>query len=181
MVSPWSDAERKLLVRLDAAVRSREAVAAIGAIAARVEGTLARDVDAIEAWEPIPLSVYGGALPTEIQSSWVFILRGAVTTGAERHPNSHQRMTSWRGGGDFQVNDEGGWRSHVMRSDAGASLEERWISIPPNTWHQGLVGEGDWVVVSFHTVPAAELIEERPGQDGPATVRARKYLEVPQA
>lgn len=181
MASPWSEVEGKLLVRLDAAVRSREAAAAIGAIVSRVEGTLARDVEAMEAWEPIPLSVYGDALPTEIRSSWVFILRGGVTTGAERHPNSHQRTTSLRGGGDFQVQDAGGWRSRFMRSDAEAPLDERWISIPPNTWHQLVVGQADWVVVSFHTVPAADLIEERPETEGPGPVRARKYLQVPQA
>lgn len=181
MASPWSEVERKLLARLDAAVGSREAAAAIEAIVSRVEGTLARDVEAIEAWEPIPLSVYGGALPTEIRSSWVFILRGGVTTGAERHPNSHQRTTSWRGEGDFQVQDTSGWRSHLMRSDAGASLEDRWISIPPNTWHQLVVSQADWVVISFHTVPAPELIEERPEPEGPEPVRARKYLQVRQA
>ncbi len=180
MASLWSEVERELLVRLDAAVRSREAAAAIEEIVSRVEGTLTRDRAAFEAWEPIPLSVYGDALPTEIRSSWVFILRGGVTTGAERHPNSHQRTTSWCGGGDFQVQDASGWRSQFMRSDAGASLEERWISIPPNTWHQLVVGQADWVVISFHTVPAAELIEERPEPEGPEPVRARKYLQVRQ-
>jgi hypothetical protein len=36
VASPWSEAERKLLVRLDAALRSREAAAAIEAIVSRV-------------------------------------------------------------------------------------------------------------------------------------------------
>jgi hypothetical protein len=49
-------------------------------------------------------------------------------------------------------------------SDPGAPLERRWISIPKNIWHRPVIpNDGDWVVVSFHTASAAELIEERPG------------------
>lgn len=56
------------------------------------------------------------------------------------------------------------WHSNVLISDSNASLEQRWISIPANVWHRPVIPKGvDWVVVSFHTVPAAELIEERPG------------------
>ena len=67
------------------------------------------------AWEPIPLTIYGGAVPDAIKSSWVFVLRASANTGAERHPNSHQRMMSFQGSGDMQVqagssapNNEGG-------------------------------------------------------------------------
>jgi hypothetical protein len=181
MTSAPTDEEQHLLQRLDAAVRCDETRAAIAPIVARVEQTLARDSSAIEAWEPIPLDAYGERLPPEIRSSWVFILRGGVTTGAERHPNSHQRMISWHGHGDFQVNDGQQWRSHFLVSDMGAALEDRWISIPPNTWHQGVVSESDWVVVSFHTASAPELIEERPDPRDERLTRQRKYLEVQQA
>ena len=44
---------------------------AIDRIAERVEGILDRDTDAVEAWEPVPLEIYGGSLPPEIRSSWV--------------------------------------------------------------------------------------------------------------
>jgi hypothetical protein len=81
---------------------------------------------------------------------------------------------SYRGNGDFQTNPDGTWHSHHMRSDPSTSLEERWISIPPNVWHQGLVGPDDWVVVSFHTVPEQELIEERPAA-GAEAVQQRRY------
>ena len=137
------------------------------------------DPHAIEAWEPIPLETYGGLLPSAIRSSWVFILRAGVTTGAERHPNSHQRMMSWNGQGDFQVHDGQRWQSHFMVSDRDAPLENRWISIPPNVWHQGVVSAKDWVVVSFHTVPAADLVEERPDASDPSNIRRRRYVEVP--
>jgi hypothetical protein len=52
------------------------------------------------AWEPIPLDLYKVPLPKAIHSSWVFILRANTVSGAERHPNSHQRMMSYRGTGD---------------------------------------------------------------------------------
>ena len=65
---------------------------------------------------------------------------------------------------DVQTESEIVWQSNVLVSDPDAPLERRWISIPKNVWHRPVIPKGaDWVVVSFHTVPAAELIEERPG------------------
>jgi hypothetical protein len=181
----WSASERSILQSLDEAVSTSEAAAALRPICERVLATLARGPGEIEAWEPVPLDLYGGVLPSEIRSSWVFVLRRGVTTGAERHPNSRQRMMSWSGGGDFQVHDGKRWRSHRLVSDPGAPLEERWISIPAETWHQGVVGEEDWLVVSFHTVAAEELIEERPDPADPDSfhprrTRRRKYVDVAQ-
>jgi hypothetical protein len=136
-------------------------------ICTRVLATLARGPREIEAWESVPLDLYGAVLSPEIRSSWVFVLRRGVTTGAERHPNSRQRMVSWSGDGDFQVHNGERWKSHRLVSDPSAPLEERWISIPPETWHQGVVGDRDWLVVSFHTVAAEDLIEERPDPADP--------------
>ena len=51
------------------------------------------------------------------------------------------------------------WVSHVLRRD-GEGLEDRWLSIPVNVWHRPVMGDGDWVVVSFHTAADDELIEE---------------------
>ena len=59
-------------------------------------------------------SLRPGASRRRVQSSWMFVLRRGVTTGAERHPNSRQRMVSWEGSGDFQVHDGPGWRSHLL-------------------------------------------------------------------
>src|SRR6266581_1898484 len=105
MNSPLIADERGVLEQIDAVVLGAAAAAVIGPIVERVAETMSRDPHAIEAWEPIPLEAYGGLLPSAIQSSWVFILRAGVTTGAERHPNSHQRMMSWKGEGDFQVHN----------------------------------------------------------------------------
>lgn len=183
MTERWSASEREILRWLDAAVSA--AAASLRSIGARVLATLARGPREIEAWEAVPLDLYAASLPSEIRSSWVFVLRRGVTTGAERHPNSRQRMTSWSGGGDFQVHDGERWRSHILVSDPRAPLEERWISIPPETWHQGVVGEEDWLVVSFHTVAAEELVEERPDPADPDPLhprrtRRRRYAEVEQ-
>jgi hypothetical protein len=180
-----TEKEMRVLERLDAAVASPSAKEALVPIAARVEKMLQRGPEAIEAWEVVPLYVYGGGLPSDVRSSWVFILRRGVTTGAERHPNSRQRMVTWSGGGDFQVHDGERWRSHLLAGPSEQPLENRWISIPPNTWHQGVVSGEDWVVVSFHTVPAEELVEERPDPADPhpfqpQRTRRRRYVEVRQ-
>jgi hypothetical protein len=180
-----SPTERAILSRLDAAISNPGTAAALLPICERVLATLARGPREIEAWESVPLELYGTALPSEIRSSWIFVLRRGVTTGAERHPNSIQRMASLSGGGDFQVHDGERWRSHLLAGDPRAALEERWISVPANTWHQGVVGERDWLVVSFHTVPADELVEERPdpGEPDPfhpRRTRRRRYAEVVQ-
>ena len=181
----WPPEERATLQSLDEAVFAPAAAAALELIAQRVLATLARGPREIEAWEAVPLALYGIALPDEIRSSWVFVLRRAVTTGAERHPNSRQRMVTWSGGGDFQVHDGERWKSHDLSRDRAAPLERRWLSIPPDTWHQGVVGPEDWVVVSFHTVAPGDLIEERPDPEDPdpfrpRRTRLRRYAEIRQ-
>jgi hypothetical protein len=166
--------ERSLLETLDKIVRSKNVRPRILPIVERVRAELVRKPEALMAWEPIVLETFG-ALPSAIRSGWVFILRAGADTGAERHPNSHQRMMSFEATGDLktdaksaesdiQTESEIAWQSNVLVSDPKAPLERRWVSIPQNVWHRPVIPKGaDWVVVSFHTVPAAELIEERPG------------------
>jgi hypothetical protein len=168
--------ERSVLEALDALLQSEQVRAWIHPIVERVAQQLARDRTACMAWEPIPLGTYGDGLPSPIRSSWVFILRSGATTGAERHPNSHQRMMSFQGTGDLQTGGEGQWLSHVLVSDPEADLERRWVSIPTNHWHQAVVPDVDWVVVSFHTVPAEELIEERPDTMDTSLTHQRRYV-----
>jgi hypothetical protein len=116
------------------------------------------------AWQPLPLNAYR-SLPEEIASSWVFVLRANCSSGAERHPNSIQRMMSFGGSGDMRIWDGRRWVSHVMPSAAEAPLSQRWISIPRNVWHRPVMGSEDWVVLSFHTASDADLIEERAVND----------------
>ena len=176
-------AERAILVGLDQILRSERVQTLIRPVVERVRAKLSREATSFMAWEPIPLTVYCGVLPGAVKSSWVFVLRAGANTGAERHPNSHQRMMSFRGSGDMQVQEDSsapkddGWQSNTLTSDSDAPLEKRWISIPQNIWHQPVISkEADWVVVSFHTVPAEELIEERPETSGRERTKQMRYL-----
>jgi hypothetical protein len=169
--------ERSRLEVLDRALRSESVHEHIRSIVVRVREQLARKKDALMNWEPVPLEVLATRLPPEIRSAWVFVLRAGADPGAERHPNSHQRMMSFEGSGDLQTGEPGKWQSNVLVSDPDAPLERRWISIPMNVWHRPVINaESDWAVVSFHTVPAEELIEERPDDSGEAGTRQKKYL-----
>jgi predicted N-acetyltransferase YhbS len=146
-------------------------------IADRVTQKLSQEIASTMAWESLPLEIYGDALPPTIRSSWVFVLRSAATTGAERHPNSHQRVMSLRGSGDLQTGGPGRWQSHLLVSDENADLLSRWATISPNIWHQAVVPSQDWAVVSFHTAAAVELIEERPCVNDAEMTHQRRYLD----
>ena len=169
--------ERARLEAIDAALRTRNVREQIRSVMVRVRENLARKRDALMSWEPVPLRLFATPLPPEIRSAWVFVLRAGADTGAERHPNSHQRMMSFEGSGDLQTGEPGRWQSNVLISEPDAPLERRWISIPANVWHRPVIdATADWAVVSFHTVPAEELIEERPDDSGEAGTRQMKYL-----
>ena len=176
-------AERAILVGLDQILQSERVQTLIRPVVERVRAKLSREATSLMAWEPIPLTVYGGVLPGAVKSSWVFVLRAGANTGAERHPNSHQRMMSFQGAGDMEVQEgssapsDESWQSNRLISDSDAPLEKRWISIPQNVWHQPVVSkEADWVVVSFHTVSAEKLIEERPETSGRERTKQMRYL-----
>jgi hypothetical protein len=173
--SPMTEAERSVLETLDEIVRSDRVRTQLLPIIERIRAELARRSDALMTWEPVPLDTFDDRLPPSIKSGWVFVLRAGTDTGFERHPNSHQRMVTLAGTGDMKTDAKGMpndvkeeseivGQSHALVSDAGAALERRWISIPKNVWHRSVIPKGaDWLVVSFHTVPPEELIEERPG------------------
>jgi hypothetical protein len=170
--------ERSRLELLDAALQSGSVREHIRCVVVRVREQLARKKDVLMSWEPLPFDVLATTLPREIRSAWVFVLRAGADTGAERHPNSHQRMMSFEGSGDLQTGGPGKWQSNVLVSDPDAPLEGRWISIPTNVWHRPVINAtADWAVVSFHTVPAEELIEERPDDRRQAATRQMKYLK----
>ena len=181
--------ERARLKKLDAIVQSDELRGEIYPIVDRVRTALSEKPEALMTWEPIPLEIFGEGLPPEIRSGWIFVLRAGADTGAERHPNSHQRMMTLHGSGDMKTESKKGelrikkdekgidWQSNVLVSEPGAPLERRWISIPPNVWHRPVVArDADWVVISFHTVPAEELIEEKLDESG-AGMKQKKYVE----
>jgi len=169
--------EHSLLEALDTALGSDNVRERIRSVVVRVREQLARRKDALMSWEPFPLDVLAATLPPEIRSAWVFVLRAGADTGAERHPNSHQRMMSFEGSGDLQTGEPGKWQSNVLVSRPDAPLEQRWISIPPNVWHRPVIdAAAHWAVVSFHTVPAEELIEERPDDNCDTGTKQMTYL-----
>jgi hypothetical protein len=166
------------LESIDAVLRSETVRQQILPIIERIHAELARKKEVLMTWEPIPLAVFGRALPREIRSAWVFVLRAGADTGAERHPNSHQRMMTFEGSGDMRTEERGQWQSNVLINNHEAPLERRWISIPQNVWHRPVVGkDSDWTVISFHTVPAEELIEEKPDDSSQDGTKQMKYLE----
>lgn len=168
---------KKILLILDEIVRRESVREVIDSLVPRVEQKLEKDSEALLAWEPVPLDTYGGGLPNMIRSSWVFIVRGQAKSGAERHPNSHQYMMSFKGAGDLQVMTGEKWDSNLLVSEPKKKIESRWVSIPPYTWHQAVASKGNWVVVSFHTAPEDELIEERPDSTDTQLTRQRLYLD----
>ena len=169
--------ELQILENIDALMQDDPVRKTIESIIERVEQKLIQDPKAPMAWEPVPIATYCYKLPDIIHSSWVFVIRGAANTGAERHPNSRQRMMSYQGLGDLQIWDGGKWCSNYLTSDVGMPLERRWLSIPKNVWHQAVVTEENWVMVSFHTVSENELVEERPDAVNAEVFHQRRYLE----
>jgi hypothetical protein len=182
--------EHSRLETIDTILRVEDVRTQIQPIIKRVRADLSGKPQAVMTWEPIPLDTFRGALPEGIRSSWVFILRAGANTGAERHPNSHQRMMSFEGMGDMQIGNEKSnirghnegreiqWQSNILVSERDAPLDRRWISIPTNVWHQPVIPkDGDWIVVSFHTVPADELIEERPADTRRGGTKQMVYLD----
>jgi hypothetical protein len=179
--------EHIILDGLDRAVRSADAQ--ILPVVERARSELSHKPRAVMTWEPVPLTIYSSTLPSQIKSSWIFVLRSGANTGAERHPNSHQRMMSFTGIGDMQIGQvkpeakvrhgrDIEWQSNVLISNREAPLDKRWISIPQNVWHQPVVSEEeDWVVVSFHTVSADELIEERLDDQSASGTKQMVYLK----
>lgn len=120
-----TEEERSRLEALDTALRSDSVRERIRSIVARVRERLACRNAALMSWEPFPLNVLGKEVPSEIRSAWVFVLRAGADTGAERHPNSHQRMMSFEGSGDLQTGEPGKWQSNVLVSDPDAPLDRR--------------------------------------------------------
>ena len=171
--------ERAILEVLDALACRRDVRHELELIGSRLEEKLEADRASLLVWEPVDLSLYDWPIPNEICSSWVFVLKANSVSGAERHPNSIQRVMSFRGSADLQTQQAeqpiGTWKSNHLISRPTAALEDRWLSIPTGVWHQGVMTGENWVVVSFHTVLAQDLIEERPASETGETVQ-RTYI-----
>lgn len=170
--------ERAILTSINGILINPHVQAKIDEIADRVARKFTSSTEAL-AWETVPLETYGTGLPAMIRSSWVFLLREGANSGAERHPNSHQRVRSWRGSGDFQVWRHDGWKSHFLQNRLDAPVEEQWATIETNVWHRAVVPPGrHWIVLSFHTASTEDLMEETPEANDVDRMRQRVYSRV---
>jgi hypothetical protein len=155
------NSEQDVLESLDRAIRAKRASSFLCALTTEVGALLNRDPSARLSWRTVPLEIYDH-LPDAIASSWVFVLRAGCSSGAERHPNSIQRVMSYQGWADMHGSR---WVSNLLRSDLDHPLENRWLTIPTNVWHRPVMGDVDWAVVSFHSASDTALIEELPLDD----------------
>jgi hypothetical protein len=158
------NSERDILESLDREIRAPRAAAFLSDLTSEVSAVLKTGPAARLAWRSVPLEIYD-RLPGGIASSWVFVLRAGCSSGAERHPNSIQRVMSYQGSADMRTWDGKRWVTNLLRSETGQRLENRWLSIPTNVWHRPVMGDVDWAVVSFHTASDTALIEELPLDD----------------
>jgi hypothetical protein len=100
-------------------------------------------------WEFVSL----GPLPEGIGSAGLFVLPARSRPTPHRHPNSIQHMR--RLSGDARVRLTLG--DEVL--DRSVRADEPWVVIQADATHQIDVGDGEFVVISFHTVPQEELLE----------------------
>ena len=100
-------------------------------------------------WEFVAL----GPLPDGIASAGLFVLPARSRPTPHRHPNSIQHMR--RLAGEARVRLTLG--NEALDRSVGA--DERWVVIQADATHQIEVGDQEFVVLSFHTVPQQELLE----------------------
>jgi quercetin dioxygenase-like cupin family protein len=159
--------EAEILRMLDLTLQDANIRSIVEAAIERIEQALYRKPTDLFGWEVIGLDSFSRALPDDVGSAWVFVIRAGIPSEKHRHPNSRQRTIAYRGTGDLQVLQNGIWFSNVLKEEA---TDGRCLSIPAGAWHRPVV-ERDWVVVSFHTIRQEDLTEE----SGAEALRTRVY------
>lgn len=152
--------EKSLLAKLGELARAAEANSIIQEAIVKAETELRQDPSKLGATVQIPLSIFGKGIPASIKSCRVFALRENTPFKTERHPNSHQRVLSLKGTGEVRVVEEGNPWTARLRSDPDAPIEEHWATLQENVWHQPVAGPEGWVVLTFHTAPEGESLDE---------------------
>ena len=110
----------------------------------------------------VPISLFKDMLPKEINLCRIFVLRAKKASRVEKHTNSFQRTLTIIGSGNTKILNNNTWTSN-LRKDSDKVIENRWLSIPADTWHQPLAEEEDWITITFHTADADEIIDEYKG------------------
>jgi len=133
------------LAALDALVERSRAVLDAASLKARAMLQTGEEFG----WEFVSL----GPLPEGVASAGLFVLPARSRPTPHRHPNSIQHMR--RLSGEARVRLTLG--DDVMDRLVGA--DERWVVIEADATHQIDVGDREFVVISFHTIPQEELLE----------------------
>lgn len=152
-------------------LRAEESSEKLSPVLTRILNKLDSSPDLPQAWEALPDNFFGKALPGGVVSCWAFALRGGGKFTNERHPNSWQRSIGMRGSALFEVYEAGGWQPCPVDARNASNA----VSIPPDVWHRIAIGPDTFVSLSFHTCPAAELIEETCEGDDFTHTKRRLY------
>jgi len=144
--------ERELMRLLERSLAQPRVKDTLDPIGDELLAELAGDPDGSKStFRDIPLDLFG-ELPSDIRSAWLFALRKGFVHPAEFHPNSVQRMFALNRPGQFEVWDGGRWIRHTLAPGRG-------LPIPASVWHRSPALDEDWVVASFHTAKADQLVE----------------------
>jgi hypothetical protein len=164
-----------VLVELDDFIlRNNGQVERLSPLIARLLSRLDESPTLAQAWQPLETEMLCSELPLGIVSAWLFALRGGGRFPSERQPNSWQRSFALQGRALFEIALDGSWQQHQLDGE-GQTTRERAISIPPDMWHRIAIGPAPFVSLSFHTVAAAELIEETCEGDDFTQTQRRLY------
>ncbi len=127
----------------------------VRAMVARLDAEAAKG-KAPFAGAPLPEALVSGRLPPGIASAWVFVQRAKCSADPHSHPNSVQHCTVVSGSGMVRI----GRRASVIQPFDPAYPDRSIYVIPENTPHAFESFNEHLVIMSFHTVAAADLVEE---------------------
>lgn len=108
----------------------------------------------------IPISKFGEKLPKGFGLCRIFILKANTEAKVERHTNSIQRVMSYKGSGTIKVQRSNKWISNPLSSNKNNPVENRWLTVEENIWHQPISGPENWITVTFHTADEKTIIDE---------------------
>ncbi len=153
-----SQAENKLLESLDIALNNKLVVPFINEAISNVTIELTKS-NFTSITKNISIDKFNGLLPNQIKLCRIFALKANIKSKVERHTNSPQRTFTYIGEGDTKILENNIWKSNVKKN-VGSSIDDRWLSVPENTWHQPIALSNDWITITFHTASEDEIIDE---------------------
>ena len=150
--------EKNILENLDNLLKKKNIISLIAPIINEVKKELEQK-QVVSITKNIPVESFGSELPASINLCRLFILKANTKSKIERHTNSYQRTYTLYGEGDTKIFENNVWKSNVRKS-SGSSIEDRWLSVPDNTWHQPISFSDGWITITFHTASESEIIDE---------------------